>query len=86
MIDNYMLYSNIQAIDLHGYDRYSALLKTKEFIKDNNKLNNKLLKIIHGRGEGILKEEIHKYLKTEPLVKNYKLDIYNPGATIIELK
>lgn len=86
MIDNYMLYSNIPELDLHGEDRYGALIKAKEFISDNNKLNIKLIKIVHGIGEGILKTEIHKYLKTEQLVKNYKLDIFNQGVTIIELK
>ena len=86
MIDNYMLYSNIPFIDLHGEDRYSAIIKAKEFIHDNAKINQKLLKIIHGKGEGILKTELHKYLKMESLVKDYKLDIYNPGVTIVELK
>ena len=33
MIDNYILYNNIPTIDLHGNDRYSAVLYTKEFIR-----------------------------------------------------
>lgn len=85
MIDNYILYNNIPTIDLHGNDRYSAVLYTKEFINDNIKLGNKLIKVIHGKGEGILKEEIHKYLKKNKQVKAYKLDVFNPGTTIIEL-
>ena len=86
MIDNYILYKNLPTIDLHGEDRIGAIVKTKEFINDNLKLKNKLIIVIHGIGKGILKEEIHKYLKTDKNVLNYKIDIFNKGATIIELK
>lgn len=85
MIDNYMLYSNIPTLDLHGNDRFSAIYKANEFINDNQKLNNKLIKIVHGKGEGILRDELHKFLKTKKEVKEYKLDIFNTGTTIIEL-
>lgn len=85
MIDNYVLFSNIPSLDLHGDDRYSAVLKTKEFINDNIKLKNKLIKIIHGKGQGILRDEIHKYLKSSRFVKDFRVDFFNPGATIIEL-
>ena len=85
MIDNYMLYSNIPILDLHGNDRFSAIYMANEFIDDNIKLNNKLIKIVHGKGEGILRDELHKFLKTKREVKEYKLDIFNSGTTIIEL-
>ena len=55
----------------------SELSTLNEFINDNYKLNNKLLKIVHGKGEGILKDELHKFLKTKKEVKEYKLDIFN---------
>lgn len=86
MIDHYILYKNIPTLDLHGHDRYSAVIYTDEFIKDNVKLKNKLIKIVHGKGTGILKNEIHKFLKKNKLVKDYKLDLFNTGTTIIELK
>lgn len=86
MIDSYFLYKNLPTLDLHGQDRYSAVLLTKEFINDNIKLGNKLIIIVHGIGEGILKGEIHKSLKTNRKVKVFKTDMFNPGATIIELE
>lgn len=86
MIDDYMIYKSLPSLDLHGEDRISAIIKTKEFINDNIKLKNKLIVIIHGVGKGILKDEIHKYLKHEQKVKEYKLNIFNKGMTIIELK
>ena len=86
MIDNYMLFNNLPTIDLHGEDKITAIIKTKEFINDSLKLKNDLIVIIHGIGKGILKNEIHKYLKTNRNVINYKLDIFNKGVTIVELK
>ncbi len=85
MINNYILYKSLPILDLHGDDRFSAVIKTKEFIDDNQKLGNYLIVIVHGKGEGILKNEIHKALKINKKVKDYKTDMYNPGATIIEL-
>ncbi len=73
-------------LDLHGSDRVYAVYKTKEFIEDNIKLNNKKIVIIHGIGLGIIKKEIHKYLSSEKKVKTYKLYNNNIGVTIVELK
>lgn len=86
MIDNYILYSNLPSIDLHGMDRVFAIIKVKEFIMDNYKLNNKLILIIHGKGSYILKNEVHKYLKSSDLVMSYKVDLFNDGVTVVELK
>lgn len=86
MIDNYMLFSNLPTLDLHGEDRISAVLKTKEFINDNLKLQNMLIIVIHGVGSGILKEEIHKYLRKEKKVKDFRLNVFNKGMTVIELE
>ena len=46
---------------------------------------NELVKIIHGKGNYILKEEIHKYLKNNKKVITYKLDLFNDGVTIVEI-
>ena len=86
MINNYMIYKNLPQLDLHGQNRYSARVEVNEFISNNNKLKNKLIIIVHGKGKSILKEEVHKILKTNKLVKDYKIDIFNDGQTIVELK
>ena len=85
MIDNYMLYSNLPSLDLHGETRFSSIVMLREFINNNKKLSNKLIIVIHGIGKGILKETIHKELKNNKDVKAYKQDIFNKGVTIIEL-
>lgn len=85
MIDNYILYKGIPELDLHGEYKESAIILLNEFISDNYMLKHKLLKVVHGKGSYIIKNEVHKHLKKNKLVKDYKVDIYNDGATIIEL-
>lgn len=77
---------NLPSIDLHGFDRDSARVKVLEFIKDNKKLRNDIICVVHGRGTGILKNEVHRTLKNNKNVLDYKLFYNNTGCTIIKLK
>ncbi len=86
MINNYMMFQNLPTLDLHGCNRFEACILIKEFINDNHKLKNKLIVIVHGKGKNILKNEVYNILKTNKSVKEYKLDIFTGGSTIIELK
>lgn len=79
------LYSNLPSIDLHGYDRDYARIVINEFILDNYKLRNEKVLIIHGIGSGILKKTTHDTLKKNRLVKDFKLDNFNPGTTVVEV-
>ena len=77
--------SKYPQIDVHGETRDTIYTVIKNFIQDNIKLKNPVIIIIHGKGEGILKNEIHLLLKRFPEVKAYHLDYWNPGMTIVEL-
>ena len=81
-----LILSSYPKIDLHGMDREYAIYKVKEFINDCYKLNYEYIVIIHGIGEGILKNSVLNYLKTDKKVLEYKLDFMNPGCTIVRLK
>lgn len=76
----------LPTIDVHGYNRDMIKYTLDTFINDNLKLKNKKIVIVHGKGAGILKEEIHKLLKKDSRVIKYYLDGFNTGCTIIELK
>lgn len=73
------------SLDVHGETRDTIYTVIQEFIKDNIKLKNSVIIIIHGKGTGILKQEIHFYLKQMREVKNYHLHYWNQGITIVEL-
>ena len=86
MINDYYLERNIPTLDLHGLSHDIARSNLIEFIKENVKQEKKYLRVIHGIGEGILKEEVHLELKTNKYVSDYKIEIGNPGSTIVLLK
>ena len=75
----------LPTIDLHGYNRDMVKYVVTDFINDNIKLGNKKIIIVHGKGEGIVKDELHFILKYDKRVKRYYLDMFNIGETIIEL-
>ena len=77
---------NLPSIDLHGMDRVLTRIKVNEFINDSVKLKYKQVLIIHGIGEGIVKDEVFKTLKNNKHVESYKLNGMNIGCTIVNLK
>lgn len=76
----------LPTIDLHGYNRDMVKYIIDDFINDNIKLGNKKIIVVHGKGEGIIKDELHFLLKKDKRVNRYYLDMFNIGETIIELK
>lgn len=76
----------LPSIDLHGYDRDSARVAVNDFILENVILNNKEILIIHGVGEGIVKEAVHQELAKNRNVLSYKISNNNIGCTVARLK
>lgn len=77
---------NVPSLDIHGYDRFGSVAMIKNFIDNNDRISNKKLIIIHGKGEGVLKKATHDYLKTDKRVIEFKTEYYNDGETIVILK
>ena len=77
---------NAPSIDINGYDRYGGIAIVKNFIDNEYRIGTKKLIVVHGKGEGILREATHEYLKRDKRVLEYKLNIFNDGETIIILK
>ena len=77
---------NTPSLDIHGFDRYGGVAMIKNFIDNESKIGTKKLIVVHGKGEGILKQATHEYLKTDRRVLEYKLNIFNDRETIIILK
>lgn len=72
-------------MDLHGYDRDSARMMVNDFVRDNYDLGNEMIVIIHGKGMGIVKREVHEALRVNKLVLEYKTDNFNDGCTIVRI-
>ena len=81
-----MLTSKTPKLDLHGEEVAVTYALVTEFINDNYKMNNKEIVVIHGKSTNILTKEVHDILKDNKLVKDYHLDNWNIGQTIIHLK
>lgn len=73
-------------IDLHGFDRDYARIKTLEFINDSYREGVKTIRIIHGNGTGVLKKEVSEILKNNRLVEKYSINMFNAGETLVTLK
>ena len=80
------LYSNLPTLDLHGTDRDYARVLINDFIKDNYKIKNDKVIIVHGVGTGIIRKTTQETLKKNKLVDSYKIDNFNDGQTIVNIK
>ena len=80
-----VLTSKSPHLDLHGETTDFLPVLVNTFIQDNIKLKNKFIVVIHGHNGNILKKELQIYLKKDKRVKNYYIDPFNIGQTVIEL-
>lgn len=77
--------SILPTIDIHGLNRDMVKFILNDFINDNLKMNNKKIVVVHGKGKGILLNEVHFILRKDKRIKRFYLDGFNTGCTIIEL-
>ncbi len=74
-------------IDVRGERLTAALEIVTRFIDDAIMLNMGTVRIIHGKGTGVLREEIQKYLRSIPGIEVSDEDIRNggTGVTVVRL-
>lgn len=75
-------------IDIRGKRAEEAISIIQEFIDKAIMFEKNELRILHGKGNGILKEIIRSYLKSEPMVQSFKdehVDFGGAGITVIQL-
>lgn len=73
-------------LDLHGFDRETARVAIHDFIRDQVKLRQEIVVIVHGIGSGILRTTTNEVLRQNKFVLDYKSFYYNNGCTIVQLK
>lgn len=84
-LNNIIFIDNLPTLDLHGYDSMSAKVAINDFIHDNNVMKNQFIVIIHGIGSGIIRKATIDTLRSNKLVLDYKLYMYNEGCTIVQI-
>ncbi|MDY7035028.1 MAG: Smr/MutS family protein [Thermodesulfobacteriota bacterium] len=75
-------------LDLHTFSPKEAVSVVNEYIRTCLDKGIYEVKIIHGKGKGVLRRTVHSLLEEHNLVRDYTLDGDSSGwgATIVHLK
>ena len=76
-------------LDLRGENVEDAIYLIEKFLDDAILSSLSTVRIIHGKGTGVLRSGIHSYLKKQPRVKSFRLGTFgegDSGVTVVELK
>ncbi len=76
-------------LDLRGMNAQEAAANLAVFLDSAMLANLSQVRIIHGKGTGVLRKAVHEELKKHRAVKGYRLGVYGEGedgVTIAELK
>lgn len=76
-------------VDLRGMTAMEAIMELDRALDSATLSGIHQVTIIHGKGTGVLRTEVHKYLKRCKYVKTYRLGVFGEGeagVTIAELK
>lgn len=76
-------------LDLRGESGDEAILELDRFLDSAVRLHMETVRIIHGKGTGVLRQRVQTHLKRHSQVKNFRLGVYGEGedgVTIVTLK
>ena len=76
-------------VDLRGMDSVEAICVLERYLDEAMRGNCQQVRIIHGKGTGVLRAAVHQELKRNKFVKKFRLGVYGEGedgVTIAEMK
>jgi DNA mismatch repair protein MutS2 len=76
-------------LDLRGKTADEAIELLERYLGDAAAAGFSSARIIHGKGTGVLRKEIQKYLEKHPLIKSHRFGAWNEGdtgVTVVEFK
>ncbi|MBE6975439.1 MAG: endonuclease MutS2 [Ruminococcaceae bacterium] len=76
-------------VDLRGMDTVEAVCALSLFLDSAMRSKVKAVRIIHGKGTGVLRAAVHQELKKNKFIKSFRLGVYGEGedgVTIAEFK
>jgi len=76
-------------IDLRGMDSVEAICILDRYLDEAMRSNVSPVRIIHGKGTGVLRSAVHQSLKKNKFIKSFRLGLYGEGedgVTIAEFR
>ena len=76
-------------IDLRGMDSVEAICLLDRYLDEAMRSNVSPVRIIHGKGTGVLRAAVHQSLKKNKFIKTFRLGLYGEGedgVTIAEFR
>ena len=76
-------------VDLRGMDAVEGVIVLERYMDEAMRSNLQTVRIIHGKGTGILRAAVHQSLKKNKFVKKFRLGVYGEGedgVTIAEFR
>ena len=76
-------------VNLIGLNSDEAIIKLDKYLDDAFLSHISPVRIVHGKGSGILRNAVHNYLKRQKHVKSFRLGSFGEGdygVTIVEFK
>ena len=76
-------------LDVRGQNVEDAIYKIEKFLDDALMSSLGQVRIIHGKGTGVLRSGIHSFLRKQKCVKAFRLGVFgegDTGVTVVELK
>lgn len=74
-------------VDLRGMDSIEAVCVMERYLDEAMRANAHAVRIIHGKGTGVLRAAVHQSLKKNKFVKKFRLGAYGEGedgVTVVE--
>jgi DNA mismatch repair protein MutS2 len=68
-------------IDVRGFEADDAVRAVERFLEDASMGGLQQARIIHGKGKGILREEMKRFLAKNTFVKEFRLGEIGEGGT-----
>lgn len=66
-------------VDLRGMDSVEAICVLERYLDEAMRGKLPSVRIIHGKGTGVLRSAVHQSLKKNKFIKNYRLGVYGEG-------
>ena len=75
-------------INLRGMDSVEAVCVLERYLDEAMRSNLSTVRVIHGKGTGVLRTAVQQSLRKNKFVKKFRLGLYGEGedgVTIVEL-